>query len=82
MGYPNLEGRPYGDALDLAEQKDIYDLLKQHNPAIELDDISEDEYDDMIDAIRKGSSVEDATKKLAKDLAERYVPVVHRRGGR
>lgn len=82
LGYPNLEGRPYEDALDLAEQKDIYDLLKKRDPDIDLDDISEEEYDNMIDAIRKGSSVEDATKKLAEDLAEKYVPVVRRRGGR
>lgn len=35
IGYPNMEGRPFEDALDIAEERDIFDLvLKQHAPSL------------------------------------------------
>ncbi len=47
-----------------------------------LDDISEDEYDNLIDSIKDRMSVKNATKQLSETLAGRYVPPVRRRGGR
>lgn len=82
MGYPNLEGHTYEEALDIAEQRDIYQMLQEHDSSINLDDISAVEYDNLIDSIKDGMSVQDATKQLAEALAERYVPPVRRRGGR
>ena len=82
LGYPNLEGHPYEEALDIAEQRDIYLMLQEHDSSINPDDISENDYDNLIDSIRDGMSVKDATIQLANNLAERYVPVVRRRGGR
>ena len=82
MGYPNLEGHTYEESLDIAEQRDIYQMLQEHDSSINLDDISAVEYDNLIDSIKDGMSVQDATKQLAEALAERYVPPVRRRGGR
>lgn len=57
-------------------------MLQEHDSSINLDDISAVEYDNLIDSIKDGMSVQDATKQLAEALAERYVPPVRRRGGR
>ena len=82
MGYPNLEGHTYEEALDIAEQRDIYQMLQEHDPSINLDDISEDEYDNLIDSIKDGMSIKEATKQLSETLAEKYVTPVRRRSGR
>ena len=82
MGYPNLEGHTYEEALDIAEQRDIYQMLQEHDSSINLDDISEDDYDNLIISIKDGMSVGDATKQLSEVLADRFVPPTHRRGGR
>ena len=82
IGYPNMEGRPFEDALDIAEERDIFDLLKQHAPSLDAKNVTTNDYNTVIEAVREGTTLETAAKAMAEKLVEKFPPVLHRGHGR
>ena len=82
IGYPNMEGRPFEDALDIAEERDIFDLLKQHASSLDAKNITTNDYNTVIEAVREGTTLETAAKAMAEKLVEKFPPVLHRGHGR
>ena len=82
IGYPNLEGRPFEEALDIAEERDIFDLLKQHAPSLDAKNVTTNDYNTVIEAVREGTTLEAAAKAMAEKLVEKFPPIRYRGHGR
>ena len=82
IGYPNMEGRPFEDAFDIAEERDIFDLLKKHAPSLDAKNVTTDNYNTVIEAVRDGTTLEAAAKAMAEKLVEKFPPLRYRGHGR
>ena len=82
IGYPNMEGRPFEDALDIAEERDIFDLLKQHAPSLDAKNVTTNDYNTVIETVREGTTLETAAKAMAEKLVEKFPPTRYRGHGR
>ena len=82
IGYPNMEGRPFEDVLDIAEERDIFDLLKQHAPSLDAKNVTTNDYNTVIEAVREGTTLEAAAKAMAEKLVEKFPPTRYRGHGR
>lgn len=82
IGYPNMEGRPFEDALDIAEERDIFDLLKQHAPSLDAKNVTTNDYNTVIEAVREGTTLEAAAKAMAEKLVEKFPSTRYRGHGR
>ena len=77
-----MEWRPFEDALDIAEERDIFDLFKHHAPTLNADNVTTEDYNAVIDAVRDGTSIDKAAQTMSVKLAEKFAPARRRGHGR